>query len=95
MNIYVGNLSYKAQEDEIREMFQAFGDVASVRIVTDHETGRSKGFGFVEMTDDEQAKTAIDELNGAEVMGRPLTVNEARPRAPKPPRSGGYNRDRY
>ncbi|PLX67442.1 MAG: RNA-binding protein [Denitrovibrio sp.] len=94
MNIYVGNLPYKAQEDEINDMFKAFGDVASVRIITDHETGRSKGFGFVEMEDDEQAKAAIDDLNGVEMEGRPLTVNEARPRAPRQPR-GGYNNDRY
>ena len=91
MNIYVGNLPYKAQEDEIRDMFQSFGDVASVRIITDHETGRSKGFGFVEMDDDEQAKAAIEELNGVDMQGRPLTVNEARPRAPREPRSGGFN----
>jgi RNA recognition motif-containing protein len=93
MNIYVGNLPYKAMEDEIKDMFMSFGDVASVRIITDHETGRSKGFGFVEMEDDEQAKAAIEELNGVEMMGRPLTVNEARPRAPRPPRN--FNNDRY
>jgi len=94
MNIYVGNLPYKAQEDEIRDMFTSFGDVASVRIITDHETGRSKGFGFVEMADDEQAKAAIEELNGVEMLGRPLTVNEARPRAPRAPR-GNFGNDRY
>lgn len=94
MNIYVGNLPYKAQEDEIKDMFTSFGDVASVRIITDHETGRSKGFGFVEMEDDEQAKAAIEELNGVEMLGRPLTVNEARPRAPRPPR-GNFGNDRY
>lgn len=94
MNIYVGNLPYKAQEDEIRDMFASFGEVASVRIITDHETGRSKGFGFVEMEDDEHAKAAIEELNGVDMLGRPLTVNEARPRAPRQPR-GNFGGDRY
>lgn len=94
MNIYVGNLPYKATDEELHDMFQSFGDVVSARIITDHETGRSKGFGFVEMSDDEQAKAAIEELNGIEFLGRPLTVNEARPRQPRAPRRE-FNNDRY
>jgi RNA recognition motif-containing protein len=94
MNIYVGNLPYKATDEELRDMFTSFGDVVSARVITDHETGRSKGFGFVEMSDDEQAKAAIEELNGVELTGRPLTVNEARPRQPRGPRRD-FNNDRY
>ena len=93
MNIYVGNLPYKATEDELRNMFESFGEVSSVRIITDHESGRSKGFAFVEMANNEQGAAAIEELNGAEYIGRPLTVNEARPRQERPggdrPRGGG------
>jgi RNA recognition motif-containing protein len=94
MNIYVGNLPYKTTNDDLYDMFQSFGDVASARVITDHETGRSKGFGFVEMADDDQAKAAIEELNGVELGGRPLTVNEARPRQPRQG-GGNFNRDRY
>ena len=96
MNIYVGNLPYKAAESELKEMFGSFGEVTSVRIITDHESGRSKGFAFCEMANDEQAKAAIEELNGVEFMGRPLTVNEARPKQERPRGGGGggrFNRD--
>lgn len=89
MNIYVGNLPYKASEDELKDMFGSYGDVSSVRIITDHESGRSKGFAFVEMDNDEQAKAAIEELNGADFVGRPLTVNEARPKQERPRQGGG------
>lgn len=81
MRIYVGNLSYSATEDDLRKAFEAFGQVESATIVMDRETGRSKGFGFVEMPAAAEAQTAIAELNGKELKGRAVTVNEARPRA--------------
>lgn len=80
MNIYVGNLPYQMTEEELRQTFEAFGSVKSSSILIDRETGRPRGFGFVEMAD-EDAGRAIQELNGKQVMGRTLTVNEARPRA--------------
>ena len=80
MNIYVGNLPYSIDRDQLREIFAAYGDVAAARIVTDRETGRSKGFGFVEMADNAQAQAAIDALNGSDIGGRKAVVNEARPR---------------
>jgi RNA recognition motif-containing protein len=80
MNIYVGNLSYGMSEDELREAFAAYGDVASVKILTDRETGRSRGFGFVEMPNQSEGEAAITQLNGKDVGGRSLRVNEARPR---------------
>jgi RNA recognition motif-containing protein len=79
--IYVGNLSYHTTEEGLQSAFAAFGTVGNVSIVRDRETGQSRGFGFVEMDDDAQASAAIDGLNGTEVDGRRLTVNEARPRA--------------
>jgi len=83
MNIYVGNIPYTMSDDDMREMFAQYGDVESARIIMDRETGRSKGFGFVEMTDQEQAEEAIKNLNGSESTGRALRVNEARPREPR------------
>ncbi len=80
MNIYCGNLSYRLTEDELRQAFEEHGAVDSARIITDRETGRSKGFGFVEMPNDDEARAAIDALAGAELGGRNLNVNEARPR---------------
>ncbi len=80
MNIYVGNLSYGMSEDELREAFAAYGDVSSVKILTDRETGRSRGFGFVEMPNQNEGEAAVAQLNGKEVGGRTLRVNEARPR---------------
>lgn len=80
MNIYVGNLSYGMSEGELRDAFAAFGEVSSVKILMDRETGRSRGFGFVEMPNQGEAETAISNLNGKEVSGRALRVNEARPR---------------
>jgi RNA recognition motif-containing protein len=80
MNIYVGNLSYGMSEDELRDAFGAFGDVSSVKILMDRETGRSRGFGFVEMPNPSEAEKAIAQLNGKDVAGRPLRINEARPR---------------
>jgi cold-inducible RNA-binding protein len=80
MNIYAGNLSYDVTEEELREAFAAHGEVASAKIITDRDTGRSKGFGFVEMPDREQAEAAIAALDGQELHGRALRVNEARAR---------------
>lgn len=86
--IYVGNLPYKADEESLRELFSKEGEVQSVRIITD-ETGRSKGFGFVEMANDEEAEKAISSLNGYSLLGRNLVVNEARPQTTRP---GGKDR---
>ncbi len=80
MNIYVGNLSYKLNEDDLRQVFEGYGEITSVKIIKDKYSGRSKGFAFVEMADDEEAKNAINELNGTEHDGRKIVVNEARPR---------------
>ena len=80
MNIYVGNLSFSTREEDILSMFNKVGDVDSARIITDRDTGRSKGFGFVEMSDSTQAKSAIEKLNGTEFDGRNITVNEAKPK---------------
>ena len=84
MNIYVGNLPYGINRDQLRDVFAAYGEVAAARIVTDRETGRSKGFGFVEMNNDEEAKKAIEALNGNDIGGRKAVVNEARPREERP-----------
>jgi RNA recognition motif-containing protein len=80
MNIYVGNLQYGLNEDELRSVFEEYGSVESAKIITDRETGRSKGFGFVEMSDDSAAQDAINDLDGAELGGRAMRVSEARPR---------------
>lgn len=77
MNIYIGNLNYNIDEDELRKIFGEYGEIVSVKIITDRETGRTKGFAFVEMQDEEDAKRAISELNGKEVMGRNIKVNFA------------------
>ncbi|MCB1151975.1 RNA-binding protein, partial [bacterium] len=79
-NIYVGNLSYRMSDDELRNAFSPFGEVSSARIIMDRDTGRSKGFGFVEMPDDNQAQEAISKLDGSDLEGRTLKVNVARPR---------------
>jgi cold-inducible RNA-binding protein len=91
--IYVGNLSFQTTESDIREAFEQFGAVESVAIITDRDTGRSKGFGFVEMSE-EDANKAIAKLNGFELGGRALTVNEAKPMV-KRDGGGGGRRDRY
>ena len=80
MNIYVGNLSYGMSEAELRDAFAAFGEVSSVKILMDRETGRSRGFGFVEMPNQNEAQSAISQLNGKDLGGRALRINEARPR---------------
>lgn len=83
MNIYVANLSFKTKEQELKALFETYGTVKSVKIITDRETGRSRGFGFVEMEDSDQAKSAIDALNGSSFGDRDIVVNEARPQAGK------------
>ncbi|MBL8035220.1 MAG: RNA-binding protein [Leptospiraceae bacterium] len=80
MNIYVGNLAYNATDDELRAAFEAFGPVTSVKIVRDRDSGRSRGFAFVEMEDGEGAQNAVAQMNGKDLKGRNLVVNEARPR---------------
>ncbi len=89
MNIYVGNLSHDMTDDELREAFEAFGKVASATIIKDKFTGEARGFGFVEMANAEEAKKAIEGMNGKELGGRTLNVNEARPREDKPRGGGG------
>lgn len=86
MNIYVGNLSYQATDDDLRQAFEAFGQVTSARVIADKETGRSRGFGFVEMADDDEGNKAIEGVNNKEIAGRPVRVNEARPREDRPSR---------
>jgi RNA recognition motif-containing protein len=85
--LYVGNLPFSATDDSLKDMFAQAGQVESARIITDRDTGRSKGFGFVEMATDQEAADAIKKFNGADLDGRSLTVNEARPMAPR--ESGG------
>ena len=80
MNIYVGNLSYSMSDSELRDAFADFGEVSSVKVLMDRETGRSRGFGFVEMPNQSEAEAAIAQLNGKELSGRALRVNEARPK---------------
>ncbi|MEX2303332.1 MAG: RNA-binding protein [Bryobacterales bacterium] len=87
--LYVGNLAFSATEDEIRDAFSAHGEVDSVHLVTDRDTGQSRGFAFVEMSDADQAEQAIGALNGANLGGRPLVVNEARPRPDRGGSGGG------
>lgn len=90
MNIYVGNLSYQASEDELRQAFEAFGEVVSVSIIKDKLTGQSRGFAFVEMGSDDAGRAAITGMNGKDFHGRGLTVNEARPREERRPGGGGF-----
>jgi cold-inducible RNA-binding protein len=87
--LYVGNLPYTFRDEDLQEQFGAHGTVTSAKVMMDRDTGRSKGFGFVEMGDDAQAQTAINAMNGQQFGGRPLTVNEAKPMEARPPRSGG------
>jgi RNA recognition motif-containing protein len=94
MNIYVGNLPFTISEDEIRAAFAAFGQVASVAIIKDKITGRSRGFGFVEMPNAAEAQQAIQEMNGKQLSGRTLVVNQARPREDRPDRGPGGFSDR-
>ncbi|HNV97335.1 MAG TPA: RNA-binding protein [bacterium] len=89
--LYVGGISYNTREEGLKEHFSQAGTVTSVAIITDKMTGRSKGFGFVEMETEDEAKSAIEMFNGKELDGRQLTVNEARPKEDRP-RTGGFNR---
>jgi RNA recognition motif-containing protein len=92
MNIYVGNLSYDVSEENLRQAFEAFGQVSSATIVKDKYSGQSKGFGFVDMPSAEEARSAINQLNGKELKGRALNVNEARPRTEGGRGGGGGGR---
>ena len=103
MNIYVSNLSFNVQDEDLREFFAPYGEVTSAKIINDRATGRSRGFGFVEMSEDAAAKNAIQELDGGIVEGRTIRVSEAKPKESRPARSsspfrsdnGGYNRNSY
>lgn len=90
--LFVGSLPWSTTNDELKELFSQAGTVAEATVVIDRQTGRSKGFGFVEMSSDEEAMKAIETFNGKEFGGRNLVVNEARPMEPRAPRSGGFNR---
>ena len=83
MNIFVGNLAFSATDHDLRQLFEPYGVVDTINVITDRDTGRSKGFGFVEMPDSAASKAAIQGLNGKELEGRALTVNEAKPREPR------------
>lgn len=91
-NIFVGNLSYGATEESVRALFETHGTVQRVNIVTDRDSGQPRGFGFVEMADDAEGEKAIAALNGRELAGRAINVNEARPKPDRGSRGGGYGR---
>jgi RNA recognition motif-containing protein len=95
MNIYVGNLSFDTTEDQLRQAFESHGEVSTVNIITDKYSGKPKGFGFVEMSAKDEAVTAIGELNGFELNGRPMNVNEAKPRPQGGNRGGNGYRKSY
>src|SRR5574344_3094829 len=104
MNIYVSNLNFSTRRESFEELFAAYGEVASAKIITDRETGRSRGFGFVEMPNDEEGQAAINALNGTDFEEKTINVNVARPREDRRPgggygnrggNGGGYNRRRY
>lgn len=90
MNIYVGNLAYSVTEDDLRTAFEGFGKVDRVSVITDKFSGQSKGFGFVEMPDDQEAAQAVKSLNGSDLKGRNIKVNEAKPRTDRPSRGPRY-----
>lgn len=89
MNIYVSNLSFNVQDEDLKGFFEEYGEVSSAKVITDKFTGRSRGFGFVEMSDDSAAQKAIQELDGATVEGRAIKVSEAKPREQRPNNGGG------
>ena len=93
MNIYVSNLSFSTKIESLQELFAEYGEVTSANIITDRETGRSRGFGFVEMPNDEEGQKAIDGLNETDLDGKTIVVNVARPKENKSNRGGGFNRD--
>jgi RNA recognition motif-containing protein len=106
MNIYVSNLSFNVQDEDLKDFFTPYGEVTSAKVITDRETGKSRGFGFVEMSDDAASKKAIAELNGATVENRTISVSEAKPKEDRGSRGGGggrggfnngnsYNKNRY
>jgi RNA recognition motif-containing protein len=96
MNIYIGNLSFEATEEDLQRAFESFGKVESAKIIKDKYSGQSRGFGFVEMPSSDEARAAISGLNGKELKGRAMSVNEARPRTERPRGGGGRNRgERY
>ena len=88
--LYVGNLPYQVRDNDLEQAFGAFGQVTSAKVMMERDTGRSKGFGFVEMGSDAEAQSAISGMNGQSLGGRSLVVNEARPMEPRPPRTGGF-----
>lgn len=92
MNIYVSSLSWGTTDESLRSLFEQYGQVASASVITDRETGRSRGFGFVEMPSDEEGQKAIEALNGAQFEGRSIGVNVARPKTERTEGGGGYNR---
>jgi RNA recognition motif-containing protein len=94
MNIYVGNLDYSSTEDSLRALFEPYGEIASVNIITFRDTGRSRGFGFVEMSNKAEAQAAINAVNGADLDGKAITVNEARPKTERRERSY-HKQDRW
>ncbi|MDR2843580.1 MAG: RNA-binding protein [Candidatus Symbiothrix sp.] len=104
MNIFIAGLSFKVNDADLANLFEEYGPISSARVITDRQTGRSKGYGFVEIESEETANKAIEELNGAEYDGRTISVSEARPKEERPRREfngnrggggGGYNRNRY
>ncbi len=99
MNIYISGLSYGVNNADLNDLFAEYGEISSARVINDRETGRSRGFGFVEMSNDGEGQKAIDELNGAEFDGKVISVNIARPRTERSDfrgnRGGGYNNSRY
>ena len=92
--LYVGNLPYTVRDEDLQQSFSEFGSVNSAKVMMERDTGRSKGFGFVEMGNDAEAQAAINGMNGQSLGGRSITVNEARPMEARPPRTGGYGGDR-
>ena len=92
--LYVGNLPYSVRDDDLQQAFSEFGSVSSAKVMMERDTGRSKGFGFVEMGSDAEAQAAISGMNGQSLGGRSVTVNEARPMEARPPRTGGFGGDR-
>jgi RNA recognition motif-containing protein len=103
MNIFIAGLSFKVNDTDLASLFEEYGSISSAKVITDRQSGRSKGYGFVEIDDNDAAAKAIAELNGAEYDGRTISVSEAKPREERPRREfsgnrgggGGYNRNRY
>lgn len=94
MNLYISNLSYNISDEDLRQLFADYGEITSAKVIMDRETGRSRGFGFVELSDDELAKKAIEELNQASYDGKVIKITEARPREDRGDRGGRFNNNR-